>query len=105
MKIQKSLLILIVSSAVMFAQTNQGSRVKPGSVREVNVVQRPSVNYVAIVGATLIDGRGGAPITDSVVVIRGERIVEVGKRGSIKIPQDAETFDAKGLTLLPGLID
>ena len=105
MKIQTSLLVLMACFALVAAQTNKPPQVKPNSVREVNVVQAPSGNDVAIVGATLIDGRGGPPVTDSVVVIHGERIVAVGKRGSIKIPPGAETFDAKGLTLLPGLID
>ncbi len=59
----------------------------------------------AIVGATLIDGRGGAPLLDAVVVVRGEKILAVGKRTAVSIPAGAEVIDAKGLTLLPGLID
>jgi Amidohydrolase family len=60
---------------------------------------------IAIVGGTLIDGTGRAAVTDSVVVISGGRFQEVGKRGEVTIPQDAETIDAKGKTILPGLID
>ncbi len=60
---------------------------------------------VAIVGATLIDGRGGSPVADSVVVVRGERIVAAGARASVRVPAGAEVFEARGLTLLPGLID
>jgi len=105
MKKPTILLILFTSCAALFGQTSQRISTKPNSVREVNQVQPPTGNDLAIVGATLIDGRGGAPITDSVVVIRGERIVAVGKRGSVNIPQGAEIVDAKGLTLLPGLID
>jgi adenine deaminase len=88
-------------------QPNQASRLAAKtSVREVNQVERPAANQViAIVGATLIDGRGGPAIPDAVVIIRGEQIAAVGKRASIKIPPEAEVFDAKGLTLLPGLID
>lgn len=105
-----SLSVLIVALLVSigaFAQSRQGqaARVfKP--LHEVNEVAMPESNHVvAIVGATLIDGRGGAPLTDSTVVIRGEKIIAVGKRGSINIPAGAEVIDAKGLTLLPGLID
>src|SRR4029453_16543497 len=54
---------------------------------------------------TLVDGRGGPPINDSVVVVQGDRITGVGNRLSAKMPADAEVIDAKGLTLLPGLID
>ena len=60
---------------------------------------------IAIVGGTLIDGTGRAAVTDSVVVISGGRFQEVGKRGEVTIPQGAEMIDAKGKTILPGLID
>ena len=60
---------------------------------------------IAIVGGTLIDGTGRAAVTDSVVVISGGRFQEVGKRGEVTIPQGAEVIDAKGKTILPGLID
>jgi imidazolonepropionase-like amidohydrolase len=76
------------------------------SLHEVNEVARPDANHTfAIVGATLIDGRGGSPVADAIVIVRGERIVAAGKRGSISIPSGAEIVDAHGLTLLPGLID
>ncbi len=39
------------------------------------------------------------------VVISGGRFQEVGKRGEVTIPEGAETIDAKGKTILPGLID
>jgi imidazolonepropionase-like amidohydrolase len=76
------------------------------AIREVNQVVSADANHVmAIVGATLIDGLGGAPIVDSVVIIRGDKIGAVGKRNAITIPSGAEVIDAKGLSLLPGLID
>lgn len=76
------------------------------AIREVNQVVRADANHVvAIVGATLIDGLGGAPLIDSVVIIRGDKIGAVGKRNAITIPSGAEVIDAKGLSLLPGLID
>ena len=75
-------------------------------VREVNqVVQPQSDRVIAVVGATLIDGRGGPVVSDSIVLVRGDRITGVGNRSSIAIPKDAEVIDGKGLTLLPGLID
>jgi hypothetical protein len=60
---------------------------------------------IAIVGGTLIDGTGRAAVTDSVAVISGGRFQGVGKRGEVTIPQDAEVIDAKGKSILPGLID
>lgn len=60
---------------------------------------------VALVGATLIDGNGGEPIQNSLVVVRNEKIEWAGKNGELEIPKEADVVDAKGLTLLPGLID
>src|SRR4029434_2720689 len=60
---------------------------------------------VAIVGGTLIDGTGRAPLEDAAVVMLNGRVQAVGKRGELAIPQDAEVIDAKGKSILPGLID
>src|SRR2546427_7302878 len=59
----------------------------------------------AILGATLVDGHGGAPVDNAAIVIRGERIVEVGKAGEVRVPPDAVQIQANGKTVLPGLID
>lgn len=75
-------------------------------MREINKVAQPEGGKpIAIIGATLIDGRGGAAISDSVVIVRGERIVAAGNRNSTPVPKDAEVVDASGLALLPGFID
>jgi len=93
--------------ATLFVLGNAQSRdPMKSSLREVNkVAQPPATSVIAIVGATLIDGRGGPVVPDSVIVIRGDRIVDAGKRETVTVPSGAEVFDAKGLTLVPGLID
>jgi N-acyl-D-amino-acid deacylase len=60
---------------------------------------------IVILGATLIDGSGRAPITDSVVVIENDRIVAVGRRGKVRIPREARLIDARGMVVAPGFID
>jgi imidazolonepropionase-like amidohydrolase len=60
---------------------------------------------LAIVGGTLIDGTGSAPVPDSVVLIEKRRIVAAGPRSLIKIPHGATKIDARGKTILPGLWD
>lgn len=60
---------------------------------------------MAIVGATLIDGTGNAPLPNTTVVVQDNKIVAVGSNENVEIPQGAEVVDAEGLTLLPGLID
>ena len=59
----------------------------------------------AIVGGRLIDGTGGAPVDDSVVVIEGRRVKVVGRRGGVEVPSGAEVIDASGKTVMPGLIE
>src|SRR5262245_9695754 len=66
---------------------------------------RAQTGPVAIIGATLIDGAGRAPVTDSVVIVRDGKFQAIGKRGELQIPQDAEIVEAAGKSILPGLID
>lgn len=56
-------------------------------------------------GGTLIDGNGGAPINDAVVVMNRSRIQAVGTRGQLTYPDNALVIDVSGKTILPGLID
>jgi len=99
MKVMKALLFVLVACALVCAQ-------KASSLREVNKVAAPAQSSViVIVGANLIDGRGGPVIADSVVVIEGDRIDAVGERRWMRVPAGAQIVDAKGLTIVPGLID
>jgi hypothetical protein len=58
-----------------------------------------------LVGGTLIDGTGGPPVKDSVVVMRDDYIVAVGTRDEIEVPPGSEVYDVSGMTVLPGFID
>jgi len=60
---------------------------------------------VAIAGGTLIDGNGGPPLTNAVILIEGDRIRRVGAGGTVTIPPDATVIDAAGKFITPGLID
>jgi imidazolonepropionase-like amidohydrolase len=53
----------------------------------------------------LIDGRGGEPIENAVVLIEDGLILEAGPAASVKIPAGAQVTDASDRTLMPGLID
>ncbi len=60
---------------------------------------------VALVGGTLIDGYGGAPLQNSVILIEGERIRAVGQVGALEVPEGAEVISTEGMSVLPGLWD
>jgi len=59
----------------------------------------------ALVGGMLVDGTGGPPLADSVILVDGERITAVGQLGTISIPATAEVISTEGMTVLPGLWD
>ena len=59
----------------------------------------------ALVGGTLIDGFGSKPLKNSVIIINGEKIQEIGTVGNITIPANAEIISTEGMTVLPGLWD
>jgi len=64
-----------------------------------------AVKPVALIGATLIDGSGGPPLPDAVVVVRGPKVEAVGARGAVDIPKGATEVDVSGAWIVPGLID
>jgi imidazolonepropionase-like amidohydrolase len=67
--------------------------------------QRARSCGIALVGGLLIDGNGGVPIENSVVVIEGTRISAVGTTATVKVPSCAERIDVSGKTVMPGLIN
>lgn len=60
---------------------------------------------LAITGGQLIDGLGGDPIRNGVVVVDDGRIVTAGPVGSVPKPAGARILDTNGATILPGIID
>ncbi len=60
---------------------------------------------LALVGGQVIDGYEGPPIHDGVVLIGGERILAVGKRGEVDVPEGVKVIDTRGMSVLPGLMD
>src|SRR5271156_2338336 len=59
---------------------------------------------IAIVGGKLLTVTHGT-IENGVVVMSAGKIVAVGPAASTKVPGDAQVFDAKGMTVYPGLFD
>jgi len=60
---------------------------------------------IALVGATLIDGTGAAPVVNSTVLIQGQKIKTVGPTAAVQIPSGAQKIDISGKWVLPGFID
>ena len=60
---------------------------------------------IALEGGTLIDGAGGEPKRDAVIIIRNGHIEAVARVNQITIPRGAERVNLAGKTVIPGLID
>lgn len=57
----------------------------------------------ALVGGTLIDGYGGPPVQNSVILVVDDRIEAVGNQDSLPVPDGYEIVSTEGMTVLPGL--
>jgi imidazolonepropionase-like amidohydrolase len=62
-------------------------------------------NLKALVGGRLIDGFGGPPLSNSIILIEGEKIKAIGQVGAMEIPKGAEIISTEGMDVLPGLWD
>jgi imidazolonepropionase-like amidohydrolase len=59
---------------------------------------------LVVLGGTLINP-GHAPVADSIIIVKGDRIQTVARRGEVPIPKNSRTIDARGKTILPGFLD
>ncbi|HEU4996286.1 MAG TPA: amidohydrolase family protein [Gemmatimonadaceae bacterium] len=68
--------------------------------------QQPTPATIVLRAARILDGRGGA-IANGVVVVRGDRIVEVlrGPAATAAAQRGEQVFDLGTATIMPGLID
>lgn len=79
---------------------------KPTEIR-VRVTGARDIPRGAVVlrGGKAITMKGTEVIDDADVVVRDNRIVAVGKRGSVEVPQGARIIDVTGKTIVPGFVD
>lgn len=84
--------MVIVIVAVLFL-TLGGAAQQPGPPAAITVIE----------GATVIDGVASQPIRDAILVIEGDTIRSIGRRGSVTVPAGARTIQASGKTIMPAL--
>jgi imidazolonepropionase-like amidohydrolase len=61
--------------------------------------------YTAFTGATIIDGTGAAPIQNGVLLVADGRIVAMGAKNEVTLPDNITVNDLSGKTIIPGLIN
>ena len=90
-------LVLVALALVLPPAIAAAQGLSPGEAR--------SARHTAIVGASLVDLNGGAPRSDVVVVIEGDKIAAVGPAASTPIPPGADVIRASGKSIAPGLMN
>jgi imidazolonepropionase-like amidohydrolase len=89
--------VLVVAVALLFL----GAALTQAQEKQ----EKKEAPVIALTGGTLIDGNGGAPIPDAVVLIQGRKILLAGPAATVKVPEKAEKIDVRGKYILPGFID
>src|SRR5262245_12767069 len=75
--------------------------------REIGLlgVQQPQTGVSVVQGATVITGTGSPTIRNAAIVIEAGRILQIGPRNEVRVPNNAQVIDARGKWIIPGLID
>src|SRR3954471_18800974 len=63
----------------------------------------PPAQVVAIRAGRLFDAKSGSLLNNQIILIKGERITDVGP--NLQIPREAAVIDLSTATVLPGMID
>src|SRR5258708_8594744 len=74
-----------------------------GHAQTVGKYLAPRDQLIAIRAGRLFDARSGTMLTNQVVIVRGDRIAEVGS--GLAIPSGANVIDLSNVTVMPGMID
>lgn len=105
----RSLWLLLSLCLIYFSCQETTPRPQPAEnavIQAVNASEiKAGTGTIAIIHPQVIIGDGQTVISDGCVVISGDRITAVGPYDEIDVPENAETIDATGSTLLPGLVD
>ena len=67
--------------------------------------EAPPVQGVAVRAGHLFDAKSGTMLANQVILIKGDRIADVGPAERVQIPADAMVIDLSRATVLPGMID
>jgi imidazolonepropionase-like amidohydrolase len=93
---RRAKLIMVVTVAIL------GIWRMPGHSQERKYITPPN-QVVAIRSARLFDARTGNLLNNQTILIKGDRIADVG--ANVQIPREARVFDLGNATVMPGMID
>ncbi len=99
------LVALLAISLTPAIQAQQGRPEAPPFTASQIEMQAPPPEGVVIRAGRMFDPRSGTNLLNQVIVVKGDRITEVGPADTTPIPQRARVIDLSKATVLPGLID
>src|SRR5947208_5912540 len=111
MRSQNKLVVVLVAVIAAAASTTvrsqegegTGTARTPSASTEARKFLAPPNQVVVIRAGRLFDSRSGRMLANPVIVVRGERIAEVG--AGVQVPAGAAVIDLGAATVLPGMID
>jgi len=71
----------------------------------LSLAQQSPEEMLVIDHVNIFDGNGGPVIKNGVIIVQGDRIRDIGRRGNIKARPGVTILDASGKFAIPGLID
>lgn len=79
----------------------------PAVAQKIGFTQKADVpqGMTALTGARIVTMKGDEVIENGVVLVEGNRIVAVGASDKVTVPAQATKVDARGKTIIPGLVD
>jgi imidazolonepropionase-like amidohydrolase len=101
-----SVMALVCISGSWMGLWSQGTRPEAGpfDASQLKMETAPAQGW-AVRAGRLFDPKSGTNLTNQVILIKGDRITDVGSADRVQIPPGAAVIDLSGATVLPGLID
>jgi imidazolonepropionase-like amidohydrolase len=88
---------------VVFAAVIAGFTTSPAQAQMAGKYLAPHDQVIVIRAGRLFDSRSGMMLANQVVIVRGDRIADVGP--ALAIPPGASVIDLSNATVMPGMID
>lgn len=72
---------------------------------DLNLTADMPKGELAFTGARLITMEGDKVIEDGVMIVKDNKIMAIGSKDQVSIPNGAKVIDVKGKTIMPGIVD
>ena len=95
--------LIVGLAATIVAASGASVRSQGGAQAQARKFLAPATQVVAIRAGRLFDARSGSMTSNQIVLIRGDRIADVG--AAVQIPPEARVLDLNSATVMPGMID